>query len=210
MPRGRNSSRIAIGAEQHEVGELRQQPAAIGIEQADDQRADHRPFQAAEPAEDHHHERIDQNFPFGARIEREERPAHDPGHAGEERGERGDKNEQPVDVDTDRAHDLAVIDASAHHRTDLRLAVEQPKRQAHHDTEQDEHEAVGRIDDPARQLDCSAQFDRRRHLEVVAAPDVQRHVAQHERDAHRKQHLRQMVFSGSANRGSGRSDSRAG
>src|SRR5262249_3161973 len=61
-----------------------------------------------------------------------------------------------------------------------------------------EYKAVCWIDDPARQLDCATKFNRRWHLEVVAAPDMQRYVAQHKRDAHRKQHLRQVVFSGSA------------
>ena len=62
----------------------------------------------------------------------------------------------------------------------------------------DEHEAVGRIDDAAGQLDGAAQEHRRRHLQVVAAPDLQRDVADDEGDADREQHLRQMVLAGPA------------
>ena len=39
---------------------------------------------------------------------------------------------------------------------------------------------------------------RRRHFEVVAAPDLERDVADHEGDADGEQHLRQMVLAGAA------------
>ena len=62
------------------------------------------------------------NVPFRAWIERQECAAGDPRDAGEERGERGDQHEQPVDIDAGRVHHLAVVDARAHHRADLRFA----------------------------------------------------------------------------------------
>ena len=55
-------------------------------------------------------------------------------------------------------------------------------------------EAVGRIDDAAWQLDRAAQEHRRRHLQVVAAPDLEGDVADDEGDADREQNLGQMVF----------------
>ena len=98
-----------------------------------------------------------QDVPFGAGIEREERAADHAGHAGEERRERRDQHEQAVDVDAGRVDHLAVVDAGAHDRADLRLVVEQPERERRERAEQDQREAVFRIVEVARQHDRAAQ-----------------------------------------------------
>jgi hypothetical protein len=179
--------------EQHEVGELRQQPTAIGVKEPDDDAAENRALEAAQAADDHHHQCQHQNVPFRARVQREERTADDAGDAGEERGERRDEDEQPVDIDADRIDDLAIVDAGAHHRADLRLLVEQPQRQRGECAEQDEREAQARIVDVARQDDRAAQIGRGRNLEIVAAPDRQAHLADDESHTHGQQHLGQVI-----------------
>src|SRR5688572_18434782 len=114
-------------AEQDEVGELGQQPAPVGVEQAHDERADHRPAEAAEPAHDDDDQRHDEDLPLGAGIEGEEGAAHDARHAGHEGRERRHHREQAVDVDAGGGDLLAIVHAGADDGADLRARVEDPE-----------------------------------------------------------------------------------
>src|ERR671919_2127982 len=127
--------------EQHEIRELRQQPAAVGIEQADDQAADHRTLETAQTADDDHDQSVDQNLPLRARMQREEGAADYTREPGQERGQTGDQNEQPIDVDAAGGGHLPVVDPRAHDRADLGAAVEQPEHEADPEPEADDHEA---------------------------------------------------------------------
>src|SRR5207253_4601321 len=128
-------------AEDHEVGELGKEPPAVRIDEADDHAAGHGAAQAPEAADDDDHERVGEDLPLGAGIEREERAAGHTREAGEKRGEAEHQREQPVDVDADRVHHLAVVHAGADDGAELRAVVEQAERQRDHGAEDDQQEA---------------------------------------------------------------------
>src|SRR5688572_27742188 len=180
-------------SKQNEIGELGKQPAAIGVEQTDDDTAEDRAFETAETADDDDHQRKDEDVPFGAGVEREERTARDAGRAGEKRRERRNQYEQAIDVDSDRIHHFAVVYACAHDGADLCLLVENPQRHGGEDTEQDKRETVTRIVDVAGQRDRPAQIGRRLDAQIVAAPHREAHLADDEGDADGEQYLRQMI-----------------
>src|SRR5262249_11259814 len=70
---------------------------------------------------------------------------------------------------------------------------------ADENSEQDQDKSIGRIDDPAGEFDRPAQLDWRRHLEIVAAPHLERDVADNEGDPDSEKNLREMIFPGTAN-----------
>ena len=134
-----------------------EEPAPVGVDEADDEAADHRALEAAEATDDHDHQRVREDVPVGARVEREKGSAGDAGEPGEERGESEDEGEQPVHVDAERVHHLAVVDARADEGAELGAGVEKPQDPGDEDAEDDEQEAVARVDDAAGQVDGAAR-----------------------------------------------------
>ncbi len=128
----------------------------------------------------------------GARLR--ERAADDAAEAGERRADEERDRERALDVDAERAHHRAVVDAGADHHAGARLLQPEPEPDADHEREQQDQQAllgvldaldvqVHEVVDPAGPGDALGD----------AAEVVEHLVGEDDRDRDRDQRLAQVL-----------------
>ncbi len=116
----------AIGTKMVNIASCGKEHLAEVVEQPDEEPADERALQAAQPSDDDHHEGEQQHLEVGAGIDAEQRTAEHAAERGQQGAEREDGGEEQRDVDSQRARDLLVVDARPQHRAEARSLLEPP------------------------------------------------------------------------------------
>ena len=96
------------------------------------------------------------------------------------------------DADADHARHVGIVDAGADHGAEPRAVEQQPEADRNDDGNDDDGEAIVRKHERAG-ADKAGEAFGRRHRDRIAAPDHQAEVGDHEGNAERDQHLRQLL-----------------
>src|SRR5574341_1336798 len=182
----------AHGAEQREVGDLREQRLAEVVGEAEDDRGQQGAAEAPHAADDHDDERVRQDLEVEPGVDAHERRADHTADAGQERPEAEDRHAEHGDVDAERLGHLRVVDGRADHRAAPRPLLEPPQ----HDEEdggRPDHEEAEDGEAEAAEPDAALEVRRPPEVERVAAPDQQAEILHEQGDAHRQEHLPEIV-----------------
>ena len=139
------------------------------VEHADDQRGEEHAGDAAEPADRHHDQEVDEIDQRILRVEAEEfgaEPAADRRHAAAE-GE--GEHEQPVDVDAEQFRHAPVVDRGADLRAHAGALEAEPQPDHDQRADDDQEDAVGAVVHEA-EIELPLQPGRQHQL-LVLRPD---------------------------------------
>src|SRR6266850_2804171 len=132
--------------EEREVRQLRHERLAEIVEQADDDAADERAFQAAHPADDDDDKRQWEEIEIDARITAENGPTH---HTAKRRQSGAGGEHEPgqqANVDTGSSRHLGIVDGRAQSRTNQRSFVQRPQQHADQGRHRNDEETINRED----------------------------------------------------------------
>src|SRR4029450_10097298 len=140
----------------------------------------------------HTHERVREDLEIGARVHADEAAGDHAGQGRQRRAEGEDGHRDQEHVDPHAAGHLRIIDSRPDHRADARALERQPE---HEGNEQGDGDNEDPIDREGELPDHVRSREQRRHRDRVgiATPEHERQVLEDEGEAHRGQHLPQLL-----------------
>jgi len=172
--------------------ELGQQVFKAGVGDADQQRRDKRPADAAEPANRDDNQEVDQIIQRVTRADRQQIGAETAAETGKPATEREGQRKQARGVNTDRLRHPQIVDSSADPDAEAGAFEAEPKQGYQRCPAQDQKAAKRRKAAEA-EIDLASQPARRLHRLWRRPPDIGHRRHRHENQPDRQQHLVELV-----------------
>ena len=163
---------------------------AEGVEFGDQHGGDEGADDAAEPADHHHHEHVDDDAQIQRVMHRVARDLQRAAERCEKDAERKHAGEQPFLIDAERRHHVAVLRRRAHQHAPARALEQQPEPAEHDRTERDQEQVIAR-DVLAEEIDRALEARRAAAEQIVRPPDQHHDILDHQGQAEGREQLEQ-------------------
>ena len=171
-------------------GNLRENENAEGVELRYQHRRDKGAGDAAQPADHHHHEHVDDDAQVHGMMHGIARDLQRAAERGEKDPEREHAGEQPFLIDAECGHHVAVLGRGTHQHAPARSLEHQPQGREHDRAEPDQEQIVGRHI-LAEKINRALESRRASAQQIARPPDQHHDILDHQRQAERRQQLKQ-------------------
>ena len=176
--------------EHQDDGNLRKDQNAERVQFRHQHRRDKGADDAAEAADHHDHEHVDDDAQVHGVMHGVARNLQRAAERREKDAEREHAGEQPFLIDAERRHHVAILGRGADQHAPARALEQQPQQPEHDRTERDQEQIVAR-NILAEEIDRALESRRAAAQQIARPPDQHHQILDHQGQAERRQQLKQ-------------------
>ena len=191
QPPGTHDQHHGHHQEYQDDGYLRKNQDAEGVQFRNQHRRDKGADDAAETADHHHHEHVDDDAQIHGVMHRVARNLQRAAERREKYADREHAGKQPFLIDTERRHHVAILRRGADQNAPARALEQQPQQSEHDRTEHNQEQVIGR-NILAEKINRALESRRAATQEIARPPDQDDEILDHQGQAERRQQLKQL------------------
>ena len=176
--------------EYQDDGDLRKDQNAERVQFGNQHRRDEGTDNAAEPADHHDNENIDDDPQIHGVMHRIARDLQRTAERREKNPDRKHAGEQPFLIDPERGHHVAILRRGADQHAPPRSLEQQPQQAKHQRTKRDQEEVVGR-NVLAEEINRALESRGAAAQQIARSPDQHHQILDHQGEAEGRQQLKQ-------------------